>query len=164
MRARLEGQGFPVVARPEDADFIVLNTCAFIEAAVEESLDTFFELAALKRVQNGEASLLVAGCLPSRFGEELARELPEARAFVPVAEEAAVAEVLMSLLEQDAGEGRGGPDPPSPRRRGGSPPMGFGGRAPPPRSQARPSAPTDRCFNDLTPAAKPPLTSLSPVS
>ncbi|MDR1359221.1 MAG: 30S ribosomal protein S12 methylthiotransferase RimO [Coriobacteriales bacterium] len=107
MCTRLEQQGFYVGARPDAADFILLNTCAFIEAAVEESLDTVFELAALERVQSGETRLLIAGCLPSRFGEELARELPEAAAFVPVAEEAGVAEALLRLLEQDAGGGGG---------------------------------------------------------
>lgn len=101
MSALLAEQGFVACEDPTSADFIVLNTCAFIEAAIEESLDTILELAALDRVRSGESRLLVAGCLPSRFGSELSDELPEVAAFVPVAEEAGLVEALNRLIEQD---------------------------------------------------------------
>ncbi|MCL2530008.1 MAG: hypothetical protein FWE41_06735, partial [Coriobacteriia bacterium] len=103
MRGLLEARGYTVTEGVEEAHFILLNTCAFIEAAVEESLDTIFELAALPHVQSGECKLVVAGCLPSRFGADLTAELPEVAAFVPVAEESSIVEVLDGLVQ--AGQG-----------------------------------------------------------
>jgi ribosomal protein S12 methylthiotransferase len=100
MRNQLEAQGFMVGEGAEaaaDADFILLNTCAFIEAAIEESLDTILELAELKRVKSGEAKLVVVGCLSSRFGADLEVELPEVAAFVPLVDEAKVGALLKSL-------------------------------------------------------------------
>ena len=72
----------------EDADLIVINTCAFIQPAVEESVQTILELA--QTVQNlpHRPLLLVTGCLPARYGEkELARELPEVDIWLPLQEQ-----------------------------------------------------------------------------
>ncbi len=101
MQKQLHARGFALCSNPEEADFVLLNTCAFIEAAVEESLDTLMELAALERVKEGKARLLVTGCLPSRYGEKLSGELPEVTAFVPVDGEANIAEVLAGLVKQE---------------------------------------------------------------
>src|SRR6478672_7220963 len=60
--------------RPEDADLVVVNTCAFIEAAREESVETILALAAARRPG---ARLVVTGCLAERAGAELAEALPE---------------------------------------------------------------------------------------
>ena len=100
MSSHLEEQGFVVREDLEEADFIILNTCAFIEAAIEESLDTILELAALERVMSGETRLLVVGCLPSRFGEQLEDELPEVSSFIPVSKEDDLALIITQLLEQ----------------------------------------------------------------
>lgn len=59
---------------PEEADAIVVNTCAFIEPAVEEAIDTILELAGLKKPQG---RLIVCGCLPERYQYDLADSLPE---------------------------------------------------------------------------------------
>jgi ribosomal protein S12 methylthiotransferase len=71
--ALLERGGLLPARRPEKADVIVVNTCAFIEPAREESLSTLRELAAEKRPGQW---LIAAGCLPQRAGEELARLVP----------------------------------------------------------------------------------------
>jgi len=70
----LVADGFEAAERPEDADLVVVNTCAFIEAAREESIETVLALAGARRPG---ARLVVTGCLAERAGEELAAALPE---------------------------------------------------------------------------------------
>jgi len=70
----LAADGFEVAERPEDADLVVVNTCAFIEAAREESIETILALSGARRTG---ARLVVTGCLAERAGPELAAALPE---------------------------------------------------------------------------------------
>ena len=70
----LESQGYELSASPEGADLVVANTCAFIEAAREESIETVLDLADVKRE---DARLVVTGCMAERYGDELAAALPE---------------------------------------------------------------------------------------
>ncbi len=67
-------QGYEPTERIDEADLVVANTCAFIEAAREESVDTVLELAERKR---DSARLVVTGCMAERYGDELAAALPE---------------------------------------------------------------------------------------
>ena len=90
--------GFRVSDDPESSDVIVLNTCSFIQDATEESIDTFFEIAGLDGVQHGDAKIVVAGCMPARYGADLETELTEASAFVPCAEEDGIADVVARLI------------------------------------------------------------------
>ncbi len=63
------------------ADIIIVNTCSFIKEAKEESVETILEVA--DRKHDGRCRLLVVtGCLPQRYQEELAAELPEVDIFV----------------------------------------------------------------------------------
>ncbi|HEX6236689.1 MAG TPA: 30S ribosomal protein S12 methylthiotransferase RimO [Acidimicrobiales bacterium] len=62
---------------PDGADLVVVNTCAFIEEARQESVEAILDLADRKRTA---AELVVTGCLAERYGDELARALPEADA------------------------------------------------------------------------------------
>ncbi len=80
---RLLGRGWTVAPDPADADAIVVTTCAFIRPAVEESIDTILELAPL-RTAGRCRRLVVAGCLPQRYGADLAQTLPEVDLFVGV--------------------------------------------------------------------------------
>ncbi len=81
----LAAAGYRVVTDPEQADAVVVNTCAFVEAAKRESIETILDAAALK--QQGRArKVLVTGCLAERYTEELRIELPEADAIVPFAD------------------------------------------------------------------------------
>jgi ribosomal protein S12 methylthiotransferase RimO len=78
----LAAAGYQVVADPEQADAVVVNTCAFVEAAKRESIETVLDAAALK--DHGRArTVLVTGCLAERYTDELRVELPEADAIVP---------------------------------------------------------------------------------
>ncbi|MGI8684033.1 MAG: 30S ribosomal protein S12 methylthiotransferase RimO [Acidimicrobiales bacterium] len=71
----LTADGMSAAASPEEADVVVVNTCAFIEAARQESVDTVLALAEVRR---DGARLVVTGCMAERYGEELAEALPEA--------------------------------------------------------------------------------------
>lgn len=70
----LVAEGLVAVESPEDADLVVVNTCAFIDEARRESIDTILALDDRRRKGS---SLVVTGCMAERYGEELARELPE---------------------------------------------------------------------------------------
>jgi ribosomal protein S12 methylthiotransferase len=70
----LEAAGYVAAGRPERADLVVVNTCAFIEAARRESIETILALADGRRQG---ARLVVTGCLAERYGQELAEALPE---------------------------------------------------------------------------------------
>ncbi len=70
----LDGDGYVPADDPSEADLVVVNTCAFIEAARQESIDTVLELADLRRPG---ARLVVTGCMAERYGDELAAALPE---------------------------------------------------------------------------------------
>ena len=59
-----------------EADVVIINTCAFIQKAVEESIEAILE-AAQSKVKGTGTKLIVTGCLPQRYGEELAREIPQ---------------------------------------------------------------------------------------
>jgi len=76
MLGRLAAAGHPIVERPEDAECVIVNTCAFIDRAREESVTTILELAKLKRRGRCRA-LIVTGCLTQRYGGEILAEMPE---------------------------------------------------------------------------------------
>ncbi len=76
MLGRLAEAGWEIADEPDAAAVIIVNTCSFIEPAVDESIDTILELAKFK-TEGNVRSLIVAGCLPQRYGEALATELPE---------------------------------------------------------------------------------------
>ncbi|MBW2373686.1 MAG: 30S ribosomal protein S12 methylthiotransferase RimO, partial [Deltaproteobacteria bacterium] len=81
MLGSLALEGYAIAERLEDADVAVVNTCSFIESAREESIEAILEVADLRR-EGRLRGLVVTGCLPQRYGAELARELPEVDAFV----------------------------------------------------------------------------------
>jgi ribosomal protein S12 methylthiotransferase len=76
MLGLLDAAGFPVTERAEDAECLIVNTCAFIDRAREESVQTILELARLKERGRCRA-LIVTGCLTQRYGAEVMREMPE---------------------------------------------------------------------------------------
>lgn len=101
MGRALAAAGYDVGAEPEEADVIIVNTCSFIQSATEESLEAIFDAAALPRMSAGSASLVVAGCMPARYGDDLADELDEARAFVPCSEEDDIVAIVDRLRNVD---------------------------------------------------------------
>ena len=90
--ASLLADGLVPSSDPADADVVVVNTCAFIEAARQESIDVALALADTKRP---DAKLVITGCMAERYGAELAAALPEADAVVGFANEGSIAEVVL---------------------------------------------------------------------
>ncbi len=81
MLGRLKTAGAAFVDDPTDAEVIIVNTCSFIESAADESIDTIFELAKCK--ENGNCRrLIVTGCLPERYREDIVRVMPEVDLFL----------------------------------------------------------------------------------
>ena len=77
----LDSHGIELTSDPADADILIVNTCAFIKSAKEESITTIINMADYK--ENGKCrSLIVTGCLGQRYGQELLDELPEANAIM----------------------------------------------------------------------------------
>lgn len=98
MAKRVLSAGFRVIDDAAAADAVVVNTCSFIQAATEESLEAIFDICGLDNFENGSAKLIVAGCMPARYGAELEGELQEAKAFVPCSREDDIVEVLCAVL------------------------------------------------------------------
>jgi ribosomal protein S12 methylthiotransferase len=71
-----QNAGHEIVSDAPDADVLVVNTCAFIDKAKQESIDAILEMAALKRDGNARR-LVVTGCLAERYREALRQEIPE---------------------------------------------------------------------------------------
>ena len=90
----LGSHGYAIVANPEDADIIIVNTCAFIDSAKEESINTILEMAEYK--QNRCKLLIVAGCLAERYHGEIPEELPEVDAIVGTGDYHKIAEVIQN--------------------------------------------------------------------
>ncbi|MBE9544022.1 MAG: 30S ribosomal protein S12 methylthiotransferase RimO [Proteobacteria bacterium] len=76
MTGRLKKAGWTITQDPEEAETIVVNTCSFIEDAAQESIDVILELAEYKKGGNCKR-LVVTGCLPERYREEILKSLPE---------------------------------------------------------------------------------------
>jgi ribosomal protein S12 methylthiotransferase len=102
MAGLLQQSRYTMVQQPADADVVIVNTCGFIGAAKEESIDAIIEIGRLKEEGNLE-KLVVAGCLSQRYPDELARELPEVDLFIGTGEVPRVAEILR---EHEANAGR----------------------------------------------------------
>jgi len=93
MLGYLSKEGFEVTTNEHEADIIIVNTCSFIKEAKQESIDTILDLA--DRKKEGTCRLLVVtGCLPQRYQEELARELPEVDIFVGTGDYPRIAEII----------------------------------------------------------------------
>jgi ribosomal protein S12 methylthiotransferase len=112
LAGRLEADGFRLVADPEDAETVVVNTCGFVESAKKDSVDELLAAADLK--DSGTTRAVVAvGCMAERYGKELADSLPEADAVLGFDDYPDISARLRSIV---AGE-RHHPHTPQDRRR-----------------------------------------------
>jgi ribosomal protein S12 methylthiotransferase len=107
MAAAVSSSSYALTEDDESADVVVVNTCSFIQEAAEESIETVLRLAAEWKAARPGRTLVVAGCLPSRYGGDLTESMPEVDAFVPVADEAQLVELLEGLsgMPAEASEG-----------------------------------------------------------
>ena len=93
MLGLLKERGFPIVSRMEEAGIAVINTCGFIQPAVEECVDTIFECIDQKRRGNLER-VFVTGCFVQRYGYRLQREIPEIDGWAGTGEIGKIADLL----------------------------------------------------------------------
>ena len=109
MLGHLPAKRFTIITNDSEADIIVVNTCAFISEAQKESVETILEVAEHKK--NGRCKLLiVSGCLPQRYQDELAKELPEVDFFMGTADAPRILELLDSHLQGEQQQEIGLPD------------------------------------------------------
>ncbi len=97
----LEENGFEIVTDEEDADIMIVNTCAFIDAAKQESIDCILEHARYKENDKNRI-LVVTGCMSQRYKEELLQELPEVDIAVGTNEFHKIAEILKNHIDGNA--------------------------------------------------------------
>src|SRR6266403_393495 len=98
MLGTLLKDGVEVTNDAAEADVVIVNTCSFIDAAQEESVDTILESAELREAKNRRQGLIVSGCLPQRFREELPKLLPEVDAFMGIDQVAQVTEIVKEAV------------------------------------------------------------------
>ena len=144
-----EQAGHEITTDAEGADVLVVNTCAFIDRAKQESIDTILEMAELKKQSPGRR-LVVTGCLAERYRDELRREIPEIDAVLGTGEVTGLVGALSGvgshgreLARPSAGSGRTSTGPSAqPRARAIGATPDARQRPPEQRSEGRPDSPT----------------------
>src|SRR5262245_58379764 len=111
MLGTLLRDGFEVTSDAAKADVLIVNTCSFIDSAKEESVDAVLESAEYREAAQRGQGLVVAGCLPQRFRDELPELLPEVDAFMGVDQVAEVTQIVGRALERRQAKRSAGTDP-----------------------------------------------------
>lgn len=101
MLGMAQADGHEIVTQVEDADTLVVNTCAFINEAKEESIDAILRMAQLKSESGEQKKLIVTGCLAQRYASELEKEIPEVDHFFGTSDYAHVTSVFTSLKPKE---------------------------------------------------------------
>ena len=86
---------FDLVETPEESDLIIVNTCAFIESARKEAIDTILELSDYGK------KLVVCGCLSQRYKEEIVKLLPEVNRFITIDEYHNLGKIINDVMKSD---------------------------------------------------------------
>lgn len=93
----IDEKGYELVDDPEEATVVIVNTCGFIDAAKEESVNKILDMADLK--ENGKLkSLVVAGCLSQRYKEDILTEIPEVDGIVGTGDFTSITEIIEDTL------------------------------------------------------------------
>lgn len=96
-------QGMEITADAEDADVLIVNTCAFIDSAKEESIEAILDAHQQRGLRKKAGQkLIVAGCMAQRFSRELAGEMPEVDAFIGLDQIAATGGIVQQVLARPA--------------------------------------------------------------
>jgi ribosomal protein S12 methylthiotransferase len=94
-------RGMEITSRPEDADVLVVNTCAFIDSAKEESIEAILEAHQQRGLnRRPDQKLIVSGCMSQRFAKELRREMPEVDAFIGLDQVSEIGEIVEKILRK----------------------------------------------------------------
>ena len=105
MRALLADAGYGEAHEVDDADVVIINTCSFLSSATSESIDATLDLADDTRGGVREKPIVMCGCVPSRYGDDLPGQLPEVAAFVRADEEDGIVSVVDRVLGADGTRG-----------------------------------------------------------
>lgn len=100
MLGSLLKDGIQVTNDAAQADALIVNTCSFIDSAQEESVDAILESAEVRDAKNRGQSLIVSGCLPQRFRDELPKLLPEVDAFMGIDQVTRVSEIVRTAIQK----------------------------------------------------------------
>lgn len=101
MLGLLQARGFELLENVDQAEIAVINTCGFIQSAVEEAIDTILQMADIKK--QGELKLLVVtGCFVQRYGYKLAKEIPEVDGWLGTGEIHRIADMILDLQPDGA--------------------------------------------------------------
>ncbi len=98
MRALLISSGFEETVDVENADAAIVNTCSFLASATEESVEATLELAEGRAQGVRSCPIIMCGCVPSRYGDDLPEQLPEVAAFVKADDEDGIVDVVAGVL------------------------------------------------------------------
>ncbi len=93
MLGLLKNDRYKIAESPDDAEVIIVNTCSFIQASKEESIETILEMAQMKEAGNCKV-LVASGCLPQRYAKELETEMPEVDLFIGTGQYHRITELL----------------------------------------------------------------------
>ena len=97
--AMFKNSGCEITCTPEEADFLMVNTCGFILDAKEQSIESIFDLISLKK---DDQILIVSGCLSQRYTKELEKEIPEVDYFLGVDDYLKIPEIVSGSAEKTA--------------------------------------------------------------
>src|SRR5215469_1091908 len=96
-------RGMEITSRAEDADVLVVNTCAFIDSAKEESIEAILEAHQRRGLnKRPDQKLVVSGCMSQRFARELRQAMPEVDAFIGLDQVGELGEIVQRVLEKRA--------------------------------------------------------------
>jgi ribosomal protein S12 methylthiotransferase len=99
MLGSLLKSGVEITNDAANADAVIVNTCSFIDSAQEESVDAILESNEVRKANNRGQALIVSGCLPQRFREELPKLLPEVDAFMGIDQVAQVGDIVQKAIQ-----------------------------------------------------------------
>ncbi|MBQ2733170.1 MAG: 30S ribosomal protein S12 methylthiotransferase RimO, partial [Clostridia bacterium] len=100
MLARIAEAGYEITPEAEDADVVIINTCAFIQSAKEESIETIIDIGWLKE-HHKLKGIVVCGCMAERYGEQIKNELPEVDCIVGLG---SIDEIVNAVKKAEKGE------------------------------------------------------------
>src|ERR1700736_1176464 len=100
MLGSVVGRGMQVTADAAEADVLVINTCAFIDAPKEESIEAILQAHQQRELERPDQKLIVSGCMSQRYAKELRESIPEVDAFIGLDHVKELGEVVESLFEK----------------------------------------------------------------
>ncbi len=104
MLGSVRAHGMEITSSAEDADVLIVNTCAFIDSAKEESIEAILQSHEARGLRRRPGQkLIVSGCMAQRFSTDLAKEMPEVDAFMGLDQVAQAGEIIQNVLARGEG-------------------------------------------------------------